>query len=72
MSVNRFDLNKKLIIVEVVVPEAHITGKYEVKGKLLSLPLVGQGPFEATFCECTQLLLTANLTAPSVSAHNFY
>ena len=64
MSVHRFDLDKKRIAVEVVVPEAHFTGKYEVKGKLMSLPLVGKGKFDATFCECTQLLLTARLAAP--------
>jgi hypothetical protein len=64
VSVHRFDLQKKNITVEVVVPEAHFTGKYEVKGKLLSLPLVGKGTLDATFCECTQLLLTASLTAP--------
>jgi len=62
VSVPRFDLSKKHITVEVVVPEVHVTGKYEVKGKLLSLPLVGQGTFEATLCECKQLLLTAKLT----------
>jgi hypothetical protein len=60
VSVRRFDLDKKHITVEVVVPAAHFTGKYEVKGKLLSLPLVGKGTFDATFCECTQLLLTAS------------
>ena len=64
MSVHRFDLDKKRITVEVVVPEAHFTGKYEVKGKLMTLPLVGKGRFDATFCECMQLLLTAKLTAP--------
>lgn len=63
MSVHRFDLDKKQISVEVVVPAAHFTGKYEVKGKLMSLPLVGKGALDATFCECTQLL-TASLTVP--------
>jgi hypothetical protein len=58
VSVHRFDLDKKHIHVEVLVPEAHFVGKYEVKGKLLSLPLVGKGALDATFCECTQLLPT--------------
>nr|UES72773.1 ssp1 protein [Reticulitermes aculabialis] len=45
----RFDLKKKEITVETVVPEAHFTGNYEVKGKLMSLPIVGKGPLDAKF-----------------------
>ncbi|GFG36384.1 hypothetical protein Cfor_06103 [Coptotermes formosanus] len=45
----RIDLQKKEVTVEVVVPEAHFTGNYEVKGKLLALPIVGKGSFDAVF-----------------------
>ena len=51
VSVHRFDVDKKLITVEVVVPEAHFTGNYEVKGKLIALPIVGRGTLDAKFCE---------------------
>jgi hypothetical protein len=51
VSVHRIDLAKKNITAEVVVPEPHFTGKYEVRGKLLSLPLVGNGKLDATLCK---------------------
>jgi len=64
VCVHRFDLKKKEITVEVLVPKAHFEGKYETSGKIMSLPIIGKGDFEATFGESTQLLLTASITAP--------
>ncbi|PNF31886.1 hypothetical protein B7P43_G07896 [Cryptotermes secundus] len=49
LSVHSFDFDQKKIAAEVVVPEAHFSGRYEVKGKLLTLPLSGNGPFNSTF-----------------------
>jgi hypothetical protein len=51
LSVHSFDFDKKKITAEVIVPEAHFAGRYEVKGKLLTLPISGNGPFNATFCK---------------------
>jgi hypothetical protein len=51
LSVHSFDFDKKKITLEVTVPEAHISGRYEVNGKLVALPLSGKGPFNATFCK---------------------
>jgi hypothetical protein len=62
VSVHRFDLKKKEITVEMVVPEAHFSGSYEVKGKLLALPIVGKGPLDSKFCESPQQLLTTSVT----------
>jgi hypothetical protein len=51
LSVHSFDFDKKIITTEVVVPEAHFSGRYEVRGNLVTLPITGNGPFNATFCK---------------------
>jgi hypothetical protein len=51
ISVHSFDFDKKKIVAEVRVPEAHFDGHYEVKGKLMALPITGKGPLDSTFCK---------------------
>jgi hypothetical protein len=51
LSVHSFDFDKKIITTEVVVPEAHFSGRYEVKGKIVALPITGNGNLDATFCK---------------------
>jgi hypothetical protein len=52
LSVHSFDFDKKMITAEVIVPEAHFTGQYQVKGKLVALPISGNGDLDATMCKC--------------------
>jgi hypothetical protein len=49
LSVHSFDFDKKKITAEVTVPEAQFSGRYELNGKLLTLPISGNGHFNATF-----------------------
>jgi hypothetical protein len=51
LSAHSFDFDKKKITAEVVVPEARFTGRYQVDGKLVALPISGKGPLDATFCK---------------------
>jgi hypothetical protein len=51
LSVHSFDFDKKKVTAEVVVPEVYFTGRYQIKGKLLALPISGNGPFNSTFCK---------------------
>ncbi|PNF31883.1 hypothetical protein B7P43_G07895 [Cryptotermes secundus] len=46
----RFDFDKKSIAVEAVLPVLNFTGDYEVKGKLIGIPIYGNGPMNASLC----------------------
>lgn len=46
-----FDFDKKIIIADVLVPDTYFAGKYKLNGKLLNLPISGNGPFNATFTD---------------------
>jgi hypothetical protein len=48
-SCRRVDFDKLTIRLQLLVPLAVFKGKYEMSGKLASLPISGKGNFNSTF-----------------------
>jgi hypothetical protein len=46
---HRVDFDKLLLSVQLLVPEAIFRGKYELSGKLASLPIAGKGNYNTSF-----------------------
>jgi hypothetical protein len=52
LSVNSFDFEKKEVEFESVQPYLNFTGTYKLSGKLASLPVFGNGPYNTSLCKC--------------------
>jgi hypothetical protein len=46
---HRVDFDKLIVSLQFQVPYAVFRGKYELSGKLVSLPITGKGDFNVTF-----------------------
>ncbi|KAJ4448254.1 hypothetical protein ANN_10268 [Periplaneta americana] len=49
---SRYDFKKKHIFHQVIIPRVDNVGKYEIQGRLLLLPIFGQGDFNITLDNC--------------------
>ncbi|XP_069681780.1 protein takeout-like isoform X2 [Periplaneta americana] len=49
---SEYDFKKKHIFHQVIIPRVDNVGKYEIQGRLLLLPIFGQGDFNITLDNC--------------------
>ncbi|PNF31888.1 hypothetical protein B7P43_G07892 [Cryptotermes secundus] len=45
----RVDFDKLIVSIQFMAPQLDFRGKYELSGKLVSLPIIGKGDFNSTF-----------------------
>lgn len=48
-SIFSFDLEKRRMDVRYMIPSCSVHGNYDINGKILGLPLSGQGDTNVTF-----------------------
>ncbi|PNF31891.1 hypothetical protein B7P43_G07892 [Cryptotermes secundus] len=59
----RVDFDKLIVSIQFMAPQLDFRGKYELSGKLVSLPIVGKGDYNATLGNLTAKYTTqCNLT----------
>ncbi|KAL6428585.1 hypothetical protein ACFW04_007899 [Cataglyphis niger] len=48
----KLNIDKLFFVVDVVLPNLFIQGKYDIDGKILLLPIHGSGPMNGNFSDC--------------------